>query len=195
MAALPDPETSAALRPVLVGRHVRLRPAGPSDARAMHAATQEPENTRLTGSQGDFTLARVRAHLRRVANARDRVDLAITRNGDDTWLGEAVLNQIDWARRCANFRILLAGPRLYGQGLGSEATRLIVAHGFGPLGLHRIELEVFDFNPRARHVYEKAGFEVEGVRRDALWWDGVWHSSILMAQLQPDYERRHRPDS
>lgn len=195
MAAPPDPQTSAALRPVLLGRHLRLRPQTGADARAMHAATREPENSRLTGSTRDFTLAAVRAHLRRVATATDRVDLAITRPDDDTWLGEAVLNQIDWAQRCANFRILLAGPRVYGQGLGSEATRLIVAHGFGPLGLHRIELEVFDFNPRARHVYEKAGFEVEGVRRDALWWDGVWHASILMAQLQPDFERRNRPDS
>ena len=34
------------------------------------------------------------------------------------------------------------------------------------------ELEVYDFNPRARHVYEKAGFVHEGTKRDALQWDG-----------------------
>jgi RimJ/RimL family protein N-acetyltransferase len=196
MAAKPPPELRAGMRPVLKGTHVRLRPALTGDAAAMWAATREPENARLTGDSRSFTLPQVRAHLRRVADDPDRVDLAITRvGGDDTWIGEAVLNQIDWNQRRANFRVLLAGPQYYGQGLGSEATRLIVAHGFDQLRLHRIELEVFDFNPRARHVYERAGFEIEGVRRDALWWDGIWHASILMAQLQPDHERRNRPGS
>jgi RimJ/RimL family protein N-acetyltransferase len=196
MAARPPPELRAGMRPVLNGAHVRLRPAQIGDAAAMWAATREPENCRLTGTDASFTLAQVRAHLRRVADDPDRIDLAITRVDDaDHWLGEVVLNQIDWTQRRAHFRILLGGPLLYGQGLGSEATRLLVAHGFDVLDLHRIELEVFDFNPRARHVYEKAGFEIEGVRRDALWWDGVWHASILMAQLKPDHERRHRDDT
>jgi hypothetical protein len=40
------------------------------------------------------------------------------------------------------------------------------------LGLHRISLDVFAFNPRVRRAYEKAGFVAEGVLRDALRWDG-----------------------
>jgi hypothetical protein len=48
-----------------------------------------------------------------------------------------------------NFRILIA-PRGRDRGLGSEATRLIVGYGFERLHLHRISLEVYAFNPRAR---------------------------------------------
>jgi RimJ/RimL family protein N-acetyltransferase len=40
------------------------------------------------------------------------------------------------------------------------------------VGVHRIELDVYDFHPRARHVYEKVGFMYEGTKRDALRWDG-----------------------
>src|ERR1017187_1238563 len=40
-----------------------------------------------------------------------------------------------------NFRIALASGS-HGQGLGAEATRLIVGYGFETLGLHRISLEV-----------------------------------------------------
>lgn len=48
----------------------------------------------------------------------------------------------------------------------------VVDHGLTTMGLHRISLEVYAFNPRARHVYEKVGFVHEGTGRDALLFDG-----------------------
>jgi Acetyltransferase (GNAT) domain len=86
------------------------------------------------------------------------------------------------AKRCC-----VGGAALYGRGLGTKATRLVLAFAFGALDLHRVELEVYDFNPRARRVYEKVGFVVEGVRRDALWWDGAWHGAVMMAILAPEW--------
>jgi len=62
----------------------------------------------------------------------------------------------------------------------------VLAHAFGPLGLHRVSLEVFAFNARAIHVYEKVGFRHEGRMRDALWWDGAPHDTLLMAALAVD---------
>ncbi len=35
------------------------------------------------------------------------------------------------------------------RGYGTEATRLMLDHAFGTLGLHRIALFVFEFNERA----------------------------------------------
>ena len=75
-----------------------------------------------------------------------------------------------------------------GRGLGTEATRLIVGYGIEELGLHRIELGVYSFNPRAQRAYEKAGFVVEGVRREALLWDGEWVDSIVMSVLASEWK-------
>ena len=47
-----------------------------------------------------------------------------------------------------------------------------------------------DLNPRARHVYEKLGFVVEGVFRDALWWEDRFHDAIAMAMLAPEWARQ-----
>jgi len=105
-------------------------------------------------------------------------------------VGEVVLNEIDWHNRTANFRIALFAEKYFGQGYGSQATDLILQYGFTQLDLHRIELEVYDFNPRAIHVYEKAGFVREGVKRDVLLWDGVYQSAIVMSILKPEYEQR-----
>ena len=108
------------------------------------------------------------------------------RLADDAVLGEAVINDLDAPNGAANFRIGLIGPRVFGHGYGTEATRLVVAYALDVAGLHRLQLEVYDFNPRARRVYEKCGFVQEGVRRDALHWDGAWHDAIAMAILATD---------
>lgn len=68
---------------------------------------------------------------------------------------------------------------------------MLVGHAF-EVGLHRVGLEVFDFNERARRTYEKVGFVVEGVRRDALRWDGRYHDAILMSALAHEWAPAQR---
>jgi RimJ/RimL family protein N-acetyltransferase len=175
--------------PPLHGATVTLRPTTAADGAAVYAAFGDPEVDRLTGTQGSFTLEQVEAHYARIVDADDRVDYAIVpASGPERLLGEAVLNGIDRENRSASFRIVLFDSADFGRGYGGQATRLLVAYGFEQLGLHRIELEVYDFNPRAEHVYRKAGFRREGMRRDVLLWDGIYHSAIVMSLLRPEYE-------
>jgi RimJ/RimL family protein N-acetyltransferase len=56
------------------------------------------------------------------------------------------------------------------------------------VGVHRLELQVYAFNPRARHVYDKLGFSYEGTRRQALCWDGHWIDSHVMAILASEWQ-------
>ncbi len=105
---------------------------------------------------------------------------------DGAFLGEVVVFELDGPNESALFRIGLAGPHVYGQGYGTEMTRLVVDHVLDVVGLHRLELEVYDHNPRAQRVYEKCGFRVEGRRRDALLQDGVRHDAVVMSVLRAD---------
>ncbi|HET9770220.1 MAG TPA: GNAT family N-acetyltransferase [Acidimicrobiia bacterium] len=56
-----------------------------------------------------------------------------------------------------------AGVR--GRGVAPAAVRLLVDFGFGSLGLRRVQLNAAVDNAASRRVAEKAGFELEGVRR------------------------------
>ncbi len=176
-------------KPTLTSERLILRPITEADALDMFASLSDAESMRLTGTQQNFTLEQVQQYCQRVAQADDRFDYAITVPGDPTYLGEVVLNDIDQINRSASFRIALASEKLFGRGYGTEATQLIVDFGFQSLKLHRIELEVYDFNPRAQHVYEKVGFVREGIRRDVLLWDGVYHSAIVMSILENEYKK------
>ncbi len=93
--------------------------------------------------------------------------------------------------RCASFAIIL-GSDFQGQGYGPDAGRTMVDFGFAELGLHRIELTVSSFNPRAIAAYRKIGFVEEGRRRLATFRNGAWHDDVLMAILESDW-RSARP--
>jgi RimJ/RimL family protein N-acetyltransferase len=179
---------SFAEKPTLEGELVVLRPVRTADASGLAAVGAE--TLRLTGSHGVASLDALEEWYGSRAEHDDRLDLSIVERATGEWAGEVVLNELSVENLSCGFRILLVGPDYYGRGLGTEATRLVLAHAFGTVGLHRIELEVYAFNPRARHVYEKVGFVHEGTKRHALRSAGAWADAHLMAMLADEWPAR-----
>lgn len=190
-----DVPLSFRAKPTLAGERVVLRPVGEADAPGLAKLVGDPEVRRLTGTHRGpdaDPLTAARSWYASRADHDDRLDLAVVDRAAGGYLGEVVFNDLDPDNRSCSFRIALAGPRVFGRGYGTEATRLMLAHAFETVGLHRVSLEVFDFNPRARHVYERAGFVHEGTLKQALRWDGRWHDTHTMAVLAPDWFARRR---
>lgn len=173
-------------QPVLSGELVRLEPLSLAVLKDYLPALSDGQVTRLTGSHATFELAAITKWLETRGQQHHRADWAVLRAADGAFLGEAVLNEFEPENACANYRIWLAGPAVFGRGYGTEVTRLVLDYALDTVGLHRISLGVYDFNPRAQRVYEKCGFIAEGRRRDALCWDGEWHDEIVMAVLATD---------
>lgn len=147
----------------------------------------DPEVARLTGCKPQFTRDEVvNFFLRCVAN-EDRYDFLIIAP-DGRIVGESVINEIDWELRRANFRIAIFHPGERGRGIGSWAVRMTRDFAFEDLKLHRLELDVFSFNPRAERSYCKAGFQREGVLRDAILDGDAYADDILMAMLEDDWK-------
>ncbi|MFJ5231758.1 GNAT family N-acetyltransferase [Kitasatospora sp. NPDC088391] len=112
----------------------------------------------------------------------DRLDLIVVDRATDRGVGEIVLNEWSEPNRSCNLRIAL-GPDGRDRGLGTEAVRLLTDHALRTLGLNRVSLSVYAFNPRARRAYEKAGFKLEGIRRQVLRHGDRWIDDIDMAAL------------
>lgn len=179
---------SFSVKPVLTGERAVLRPFTEDDAPVMARILDDPEVIRLTGSPTEsYALERLRAWYRSRAEQTDRLDLGIVDRASGELVGEVVLNDWDEPNRSCCFRILI-GPGGRNRGLGTEAVRLTVGHAFERLGMHRVSLYVFTHNPRARRVYEKAGFVAEGVERQTLWQDGQWFDAVRMSILAPEWE-------
>ena len=102
----------------------------------------------------------------------------------------------EWSEpnRSCNFRTII-GPRGRDRGLGTEAIRLFLGYGLERLGLRRISLDVLNFNPRAKRVYEKLGFVTEGVLREEHRWGDEWIDITIMSMLAHEWARhRGRPE-
>jgi RimJ/RimL family protein N-acetyltransferase len=171
-------------QPVLTGDRVRLEPLTVAVLEEYLQALADPEVRRLTGSHADFSREAVERWLASRADEHDRADWAIVRIQDGAFLGEAVVHDLDPDNETAGYRLFLAAPHVFGLGYGTEVTRLVVDHALHGVGLHRLELEVFEHNPRAQRVYEKSGFVLEGRRREALLWEGRRYDSLVMAVLR-----------
>ena len=81
-------------------------------------------------------------------------------------------------------RLVVCTPN---QGIGKRLLTEVAARAFGEHSAHRLFLDVFVTNDRARHVYENFGFRKEGIMRDAIYRDGAYHSLVLMSLLETEY--------
>jgi putative acetyltransferase len=72
----------------------------------------------------------------------------------------------------------------WGMGIGSQLMAAILDISDNWLGLTRVELEVNTDNPAAIHIYEKFGFEIEGVHKFHNIGNGRWADSYFMARLK-----------
>ena len=108
----------------------------------------------------------------------------------DGWLpiGNCGFINIDWRCRAGEVGIFIGEKRLWNQGYGTDAMRLLLQHGFNTLNLNRIALDVYHTNLRAVRSYEKAGFVQEGCKRQAVFKEGKYIDLIQMSVLRQEWE-------
>ncbi|GAB1480242.1 hypothetical protein MASR2M74_28170 [Paracoccaceae bacterium] len=73
-------------------------------------------------------------------------------------------------------------------GLGRPFLRAVLTEMFGPLGAHRVGLDVTADNHRALRFFEQAGFQREGVWREC--WQrpaGDWVDCVFLAMLNREW--------
>jgi aminoglycoside 6'-N-acetyltransferase len=162
--------------PVLRGERVLLRPVAEDDAARLLQILHEPEVARWWGA---FDAKRVREDL---IEPPDETVFAVELDGE--LIGAVnVYEEPTLEYRHASLDIFLTVER-HGQGLGSEALRLVARYLFDERGHHRLTIDPAADNERAIHVYERLGFSAVAVMRDYVRGaDGTWDDGLLMDVL------------
>ena len=167
---------------------VVLRGLRRSDLEAHRAWLDNPEVTRyLENGWKPASDADLDAIYDQAAQSNDTVLLVIEDAKQNQAVGTVGLYLINWPGRRAQFRILIGEPAAWDRGLGTAATKLIVAHGFERLNLETIYLGVNADNERAVRAYEKAGFSHEGVQRHFVYNGGRYFDVAMMSILRNEY--------
>jgi RimJ/RimL family protein N-acetyltransferase len=166
-----------------------LRPPEPSDVELLLVIKNDAGIADLlVGSRRDYSPKDLAVWVQAHRGAADEAFFVIV-DPSDRVVGHVALYQVDPIAGTAEFGILIGDRRIWGQGLGTFYTRFMIEHGFDRLGLRRIFLEVLETNPRAKAVYERLGFVVEGRLRQHRARDGRFVDVFVMGLLRKEYRR------
>jgi RimJ/RimL family protein N-acetyltransferase len=118
-------------------------------------------------------------------HAPEVVEFTVYDRTDSTPVGTAGLLHIDHANGTGEFAIVIGERR--GQGLGTEATRLVLDFAFHVLQLRNVLLETLEWNVAGLTAYERAGFRRVGVRRGAVLSRGRPTDVVIMDAVPEDF--------
>jgi len=169
------------------GEPVRLRPLRPDDAPACMAAATDPESIEFTSVPSPYQLSDAETFVSRVAPrswALGTAAIFAIADGQDALVGTMDLRlRGDELTTPVGDVGYLVGPWARGRGYASAALAALCEWGFTAMRLHRIEWRAFVGNDASRATAQRAGFQVEGVQREALGHRGRYRDTWVGARL------------
>ena len=134
--------------------------------------------------------AQVAADL--LEKSSNTIVFAIRTAGDGALIGTVGFYEIEWANQGAWLGMGIGERDAWDQGYGTEALHLALRYGFDELNLHRITLTVIAYNERAIALYERTGFQREGVLREFGLRDGRRYDLYLYGLVRSEWELRSK---
>jgi RimJ/RimL family protein N-acetyltransferase len=169
------------------GRLVRLRAREMEDVPHAHRWVNNPAVTRNILVRYPSSQEQQRRWFEDRPPAAFAVAAFIIETLSGKAIGDCNLHSYGPEMRQAGLGILIGEEDHWGAGYGTDAMRLLCRFGFEMMNLHRIELDVFDDNPRAIRCYEKVGFQHEGRRREADYRYGRYRDVLMMGLLRSEF--------
>jgi putative acetyltransferase len=124
------------------------------------------------------------------SNHHQFVAVTKTQSGQDIIIGTAglTINANHRTRHSGSIGIMIHKD-YQNKGVGTALMQAIIDIADNWLMLVRVELTAFEDNERAIHLYEKFGFEKEGLKRLAAIRKGKYENEYLMARINPTYSK------
>ncbi|MFD9454089.1 GNAT family N-acetyltransferase [Streptomyces sp. NPDC059985] len=179
--------------PELRGDHLRLRELHASDHDAFARIFTHRVLTRYLGidrmDAGQAHDAFARSLAQPLTHPRRTYTLAVCAPDDDTLVGTMGLLVEDYGSNAMlTSLVLLPGTPVRGH--GHEAGRLLMAYGFGHLGLHRIWAGHRSDHHHMPKVMHAAGLHPEATLRQLFHTQGCWYDVTTYATVAPDWKRQ-----
>ena len=183
--------------PLFEGRLIRLTPIDiERDAPVESGWTHDPEYLRLLSAAPVRPLspAQVKKQYQDIEkNTSSCFHFALRPKDDERLIGFVQLDHVQWTHGVADVLIGIGRPDDRRHGYGSDALRLVLHYAFRELNLRRLNAHVADYNEDAVRFFQRAGFQVEVRRRQAVNRDVRRWDSLILGLLGKDWERMALP--
>jgi RimJ/RimL family protein N-acetyltransferase len=102
-------------------------------------------------------------------------------------IGAAGLLYINWIIRSADFSFYIGNENKYigNDGIAIEAAQLLVDYGFKNLNLHKLWMELYEFDSEKIDFFtNKFNFKQDGLLRDNCFEDGRYWNSLIISLIK-----------
>jgi RimJ/RimL family protein N-acetyltransferase len=101
-------------------------------------------------------------------------------------IGAAGLLYINWINRAGDFSFYIGSDEVYidNNGVAKEAAELLIDYGFKNLNLHKIWMELYEFDNRKINFFKKEfDFKQDALLRDNCFEDGKYWNSLIISKI------------
>ncbi|WP_456275928.1 GNAT family N-acetyltransferase [Bacillus sp. AK128] len=171
---------------LLKGEHVYLDRLKQEDVQVIEEWYKEEEFTR--NMDAVLSIPKQQKDIQNMIDLNSEKDFlfAIREHSTKHIVGIVGIDGILWNHRTAWISIGVGGASR-GKGFGKEALQLALKLAFLEFNLYRLQLTVFDYNEKAKRLYEQLGFVKEGTYRSFLERDQKRHDMLLYGLLRDEY--------
>ena len=171
----------------LAGDRVELRTIEEEDLDFLQQTLNAPTVRRFLGNRGPINGEQEREWFEESYSDDESVNLLITVDGDGA--GSIGLHSADPRNVNAEIGIFLAED-YWGEGYGTEASRLITHYAFDECRFHRVIARVFEGNEGSHRIWQKLGFRHEATFSEAEFIDGEFVDVHFYAVLEDDWDKQ-----
>lgn len=178
---------------MLIGTHVRLRVMDSTDGEYVRRLRNHPEIVKHFQSRQFISDVQQMAFVSTLKDSSDQLYFIAEMNSNDQPFGVYSIRRIDHRNQRAENGVFLE-PDSPATGVESlEAAFLLLQYEFQYLNLRKILADVLSTNRRAIRFNEALGFQLEGVRREHVFYDGLFHDLREYSLFRDDFYKSPTP--
>jgi len=83
---------------------------------------------------------------------------------------------------------MFLGKQFCNTGYGTDEMRVLINFIFNEMSLNMLILLTYGLNEMAINSYEKVGFKVEGVLKENIYREGLYHCEVTMAIFKEEWK-------
>jgi RimJ/RimL family protein N-acetyltransferase len=166
---------------------VQLRAFESGDAAAVASWVGSPEALAVWSGNAGFSWPFDASQLVAFYSVEPERHVLIATEADGTPVGHFSLKPdgLGWSARLG---LVAVSPGSRGRGYGLAMLQDALTIAFGEWKVHRVDLGVYTQNTGAIALYERLGFQREGVQREVTLVEGKWWSALTMSLLDHEWQ-------
>lgn len=159
----------------IYGEKVMLRAIEAKDCDLLLKLINDPNTEKMLGG-GSFPISEQhqKEWIEKQVNKQDTLRCIVEVIDGKIAVGTVILSGIDYKNGTAEVHIKLIAENGRGKGYGSDAIKTIVQYAFEELRLHCVYATVLDHNTVSAKLFEKCGFQREGILRGRVYKNGTY---------------------